>query len=286
MIFAAQVYVSKHSHWTRHDEDRHQVMESTLTAAVCKSHEQQALFFILVSSININTVTTLILSASAHKKHQRKSYKAAVALTSHFPSFQSFSKSKKTSRTRSAKMQTSSQPQQQKVTPPLSLWIPESRAVTTTLATASTTNSNRCLRKLCELEINIHPDKIAALAEDIRLYDLLSAGDESGMNSLSFVMISSPSPWGKKERRPSSRMKVQTKRTPSTRRTRRKSQLISPSLVTETKSTLETRMETATRDLLDAGVFELFRPEEWIQGSSMGRKFVGVSALLFAMDWS
>ncbi|KAF1351297.1 hypothetical protein BDV97DRAFT_368942 [Delphinella strobiligena] len=132
-------------------------------------------------------------------------------------------------------MQTSSQPQQQKVTPPLSLWIPESRAVTTTLATASTTNSNRCLRKLCELEINIHPDKIAALAEDIRLYDLLSAGDES---------------------------------------------------VTETKSTLETRMETATRDLLDAGVFELFRPEEWIQGSSMGRKFVGVSALLFAMDWS
>lgn len=44
-------------------------------------------------------------------------------------------------------------------------------------------------------------------------------------------------------------------------------------------------METATRDLLDAGVFEILRPEEWIQGNSMGRKFVGVSALLFGMNW-
>lgn len=188
-----------------------------------------------------------------------------------------------------ANMQTSLQQQQQRDTTPLSLWIPDSRATTTTLVTTtSTTHPHCCLRNLCELEMNIHPDTIAALAEDIRLYDLLSAGDESGMryppsflfsSSLVFKDIEDHQNINQRKNQPLKPLKR------AKRRTRRKLIRYLYSTVTETESKLETRMETATRDLLDAGVFEIFRPEEWIQGASMGRKFVGVSALLFGMNW-
>lgn len=192
------MYVSKHSHWTSHNEDRHQGLEYTLVLIqLCciQSHMNSKLFsFILVSSKKHQHFLTKdshspCFSSSLIRRNIKESLARLLFLHLVIPSPSILSlRSKKTGHAQhqhQANMQTSfqQQQQQQRESTPLSLWLPESRATTTKVATTTSTNTTQCcLRNLCELEINIHPDTIAALAEDIRLYDVLSAGDESGMH--------------------------------------------------------------------------------------------------------
>ena len=47
------------------------------------------------------------------------------------------------------------------------------------------------------------------------------------------------------------------------------------------RGSIEQELELSIPTLFKVGLFDLFSPEEWIQGSSPGRRFVGEKALAF-----